>query len=86
MKLVIDISEERYTDILRIADVQGFRRMPSLEQVIANGTPLEDIAGEIKNEIECDWKADYDGYRFGVSECLDIIDKYTKENSNADSD
>lgn len=40
MKLIIDVPEERYTDIQRIASVQLNKRTPTVEQIIANGTPL----------------------------------------------
>ena len=41
MKIVIDIPEERYKDIQRIAEVQlGLARFQTAEQIIANGTPL----------------------------------------------
>ncbi len=40
MKIVIDITEERYKDIQRIAEVQLNRRTPTVEQIVANGTPL----------------------------------------------
>ena len=40
MKILINIPEERFADIQRIASVQSERRVPSAEQIIANGTPL----------------------------------------------
>lgn len=40
MQIVIEISEERYQDIQRIAEVQTGKRMLTCEQIIANGTPL----------------------------------------------
>ena len=40
MKILINIPEERLADIQRIASVQSERRVPSAEQIIANGTPL----------------------------------------------
>ena len=39
MQIVIDIDDKRYKDILRISTVQLKGRIPTLEQVIANGTP-----------------------------------------------
>lgn len=41
MKLIIDIPEERYKDIQRIASVQLYMRTPTVEQIIANGTPFQ---------------------------------------------
>jgi len=40
MQIVIEIDEKRYKDILRISTVQLKKRTPTLEQVIANGTPI----------------------------------------------
>ena len=40
MQIVIDIDERRFKDILRISTVQLKGRTPTLEQVIAKGTPL----------------------------------------------
>ena len=40
MQIVIEVDDKRYKDILRIATVQLKGRTPTLEQVIANGTPL----------------------------------------------
>ena len=49
MQIVIDIPDERYKDIQRIAEVQMQRRMPTIEQIIANGTPLPKGHGAIKD-------------------------------------
>ena len=40
MQIVIDIDERRFKDIQRIAEVQMQRQMPTVEQIIAKGTPL----------------------------------------------
>lgn len=41
MQIVIDIDDERYKDIQRIAEVQlGLARFQTAEQIIAKGTPL----------------------------------------------
>lgn len=40
MQIVIEVDDKRYKDILRISTVQLKGRTPTLEQVIANGTPL----------------------------------------------
>lgn len=41
MKLVIEIDKDRYEDTKRIASVQMNYRKPTIEQIVANGTPLE---------------------------------------------
>lgn len=49
MKIVIDISEERYRDIRRIASVQLENyHFKTAEQIIANGTPLPSVDPERK--------------------------------------
>ena len=40
MQIVIEIDEERYKDILRIADVQLEKHFKTAEQIIAKGAPL----------------------------------------------
>ena len=40
MKIVIDIDKDRYEDIKRIASVQMNYKTPTVEQIVANGTPL----------------------------------------------
>jgi hypothetical protein len=58
VKLIIEIPKDRYTDILRIADVQIIRRMPTLEQVVAHGIPLDDIDSD-------ETRAYFDGQAYG---------------------
>ena len=57
MKMVIDISEKRYKDILRIADVQlELKHFQTAEQIISNGTPLTKghwILDDSDNSITC---------------------------------
>ena len=43
MKILIDISESQFADIQRIASVQLKNRLPTVEQIIASGTPLKRI-------------------------------------------
>lgn len=83
MKVVIDVPEERYKDIQRIAGVQLDRRTDTVEQIVAKGTPIEQTDGviteleKIKAEIEkiilfeesCNESATL------AYECLDIVDK-----------
>ena len=47
MKIVIDIPEKRYKDIQRIAEVQLDRRTDTVEQIVANGTPLPKNHGRL---------------------------------------
>lgn len=47
MKVIIDVDEKRYKDIQRIAEVQLDRRTDTVEQLIAKGTPLDDLIAEL---------------------------------------
>ena len=48
MKVVIDILEDRYKDIQRIAEVQLENcHFKTAEQIIANGTPLPNTHGRL---------------------------------------
>lgn len=47
MEIVIKIDNKRYKDILRISTVQLKGRTPTLEQIIANGTPLPEHHGRL---------------------------------------
>ena len=47
MQIVIDIPEERFKDIQRIAQVISYRRLPALEKVIANGIVLPENHGRL---------------------------------------
>lgn len=52
MKIVIDIPEDRYKDIQRIAEVQLERNhFQTAEQIIANGVPLPKGHGRKFEEI-----------------------------------
>ena len=49
MKIVIDIPDERYKDIQRIAEVQrDLARFQTAEQIISKGVPIEQEV--MKNE------------------------------------
>ena len=53
MQIVIDISEERFRDIQRIAEVQlESNYFKTAEQVIANGIPLPKGHGDLKDANE----------------------------------
>lgn len=47
MKIVIEIPEERFKDIQRIAQAISYRRLPALEKVIANGIVLPENHGRL---------------------------------------
>ena len=71
MRLIIDIPKERYKDIQRIASVQADRNhFQTAEQIIANGTPLEQIRAEIAENGNSD---------INTQTVLRIIDKYTEQ-------
>ena len=56
MQIVIEIDEERYEDTKRIASVQMNYRTPTIEQIVANGTPLDKHDEEvIKETVESIW-------------------------------
>lgn len=78
MKIVIDIPEERYKDIQRIAEVQiGLARFQTAEQIIANGTPLPKNHGRL---IDADDVTDFEGH-YITTDAPTIIeaDKENKE-------
>lgn len=50
MKLMIELDEKRFKDLQRIASIQIRRRILTCEQIIAIGTPLEEIPNPC---IEC---------------------------------
>lgn len=69
MQIVIDITEERYKDIQRIAEVQlDLARFKTAEQIIANGTPLPKGHGRMIDESDLMPDSDYeDGIFYAVS-------------------
>lgn len=55
MKIVIDIPDERYKNIQRIAEVQlALARFQTAEQIIANGTPLPKGHGNLIQREEAE--------------------------------
>jgi hypothetical protein len=54
MKLIIELDEKRFKDIQRIASIQIRRRSLTCEQIIANGTPLENFIKNRKEPIDKD--------------------------------
>lgn len=84
MRVVIEIDEERYTDIQRLTSVQlDDCRFKTTELIIANGIPLEsvleDIKAELTNLADADAYGDYQfGVNFGLMRASQIIDKYMR--------
>lgn len=77
MKLIIDIDDKRIKGIKLLAKEQNIATpYPTLEQIIANGIPLDKIRAEI-NDIE-EGISSYHNDRPWLfkDEVLEIIDKY----------
>ena len=76
MRIVIDISEERYKDLQRIASVQIDRQhFQTAEQIIVNGTPLPKGHGRLIDAEALDMKRiDYivDGYANDKDDCTEF--------------
>ena len=80
MKIIVDLSKERYKDIQRIASVQADRNhFQTAEQIIANGTPLEQIKAEMAEEVS----KHYDEWQYvaGLMTAKDIFEKHMKGES-----
>ena len=79
MKLIIDIDDKRIKGIKLLAKEQDIATpYPTLEQIIANGIPLDKIRAEISDfeeEVFQRPNTDYSDYA-AVRHCLEIIDKY----------
>lgn len=73
MQIVIDIPEKDY---------KAFKSITSKDTIFHNAIPLSEVLDKIRAEI-VELRS---RQNVGVLECLDIIDKYRKEQSNADSD
>ena len=80
MKLIIDIDDKRIKSIKLLAKEQDIATpYPTLEQIIANGTPLEKIRAEIKESIDDFRIADWETNNIladGLQMALNIIDGY----------
>lgn len=82
MKLVIDISDETYYAIMDDAKNTP-RNLSHYERIISNGTPLEEVLGEIKGKIQEEIKREYIPYTGGYlkytidpKKVLEIIDSH----------
>lgn len=79
MQIVIKIDNKRYKDILRISTVQLKGRTPTLEQIIANGTPLPEHHGRLIDADNITFSqffdaGDYAQARRGIYEAPTIIE------------
>lgn len=85
MKLIIDIPEEDYNFVKKqVAD--GITN--PLKMRIANGIPLDKIRDEIEQKArpnELGGRGNGKSIRYGLCMALEIIYKYIKEISDADS-
>lgn len=74
MKVIIDIQEDVYKNILqRSTEIQAEGYV--LEGAVLNGTPLDDVKAEIDNE----WANThhmYPDYASGLARASEIIDKH----------
>jgi len=79
MKLIIDIPEERYKEIV---DEQWLPNRLGIEKAIANGIPLDGVLQEIRQEITNLVKTypftDHMDAYVKEDEVLEIIDKHIK--------
>ena len=80
MKLIIDIDDKRIKGIKLLAKEQDISTpYPTLEQIIANGIPLDKIRAEIEQAKH--EEPDVSDYQWndGIEKALEIIDKHKKE-------
>lgn len=74
MKLIIDIDEDAYKEIKKI--VADGNDMFFTDKLIANGTPLDEVKAEIREQQkeyqECGWAYD---------DVLEILDNIGKEDN-----
>ena len=88
MKLVIDIPEEFYKELMNGSDIEiccggHFIVTDSwASDVMRNGKPLDNVFDEIKTEItqEITYKPmEMWDYRIGLTRAFEIIDRYKEE-------
>lgn len=85
MKLIIDIDDKRIKGIKLLAKEQDIATpYPTLEQIIANGIPLDKIRAEIEEQKECRCFDDDDMFVYitGLNDAIYIIDKYKAESED----
>lgn len=81
MKLIIDIPEEVYKAYC--ASTYCINDMIILENEVRNGTPLDDVKAEIKNEYYTEKEPSLyqAGTNFGLSLAVEILDNIGKAES-----
>lgn len=85
MQIVINISEERFRDIQRIAEVQlESNYFKTAEQIIANGTPLPKGHGDLK-DMDDIYEA-LEGWNDDTGWIIDAIDCQTPTIIEAESE
>lgn len=78
MKLMIDIDEDIYKDLIQTGEnTIHLGALLSLRETVRNGTPLDDVLTEIKGEIKKD-ASEWVGFDYGdgIATALEIIDKH----------
>ena len=76
MKLIIDIDDKRIKGIKLLAKEQDIATpYPTLEQIIANGIPLDKIRAMIERIADVEQKHD-EKWAMGLRYAVKIIDKY----------
>ena len=78
MKMIIDIDDKRIKGIKLLAKEQDIATpYPTLEQIIANGIPLDKIRAEIERKANSgQWS---EAVVYGMAKAITIIDKYRGE-------
>ena len=81
MKLIIDIPEDRYKDVI---EARKHHLLDSYAQAVASGIPLDKIRAEIDEQKNHRFFDDDDMciYKAGLIDALEIIDKYRNEVSH----
>ena len=80
VKLIIEISEERYNSVMRKAK---YTRVTGIDAVLAKGIPLDDVKAEIEQKAWDTQEADgeHDNYEVvDLSDVFEILDNIGKEN------
>lgn len=75
MKLIIDISEEDYAETM-YRKQHTPRDMDWADKIIANGTPLDDVKAEIREQ-----QKEYQEWGWAYDDALEILDNIGKTES-----
>lgn len=84
MKLVIEIDEKTYNEIMDDAKNTP-RNLSHYERIIAKGTPLDKIRADIEQIADEEQKHD-EKWAIGLRYAIKIIDKYKAESEVRDAD